>query len=440
MASRRALAAVAAVTVAAGLVLTGAQTAQADTGITVLSAHNDWTNNSKLIVELSAPSAITSVKVNLVALDTQQTVATLSGLQLAGGTTTSGSWTNRGRVQLPALGSYRIDVVATDEGGDTLETTSGVGYFYYAVTTNFDDATVDRTTVDYQHRTVTLSGHLMGRRPETGELVPMPGLTVDVTSYMEYTEVVTGADGSFTATLPVTNEYQNTIEAQFPYDPNHVFYNQSASKSFPIKIKKTATKIVENPVVRKVPFRGVVQSTSATLLWDSPTDGWQPLAGKKLGSNSFGEYVQRTTDAEGNALFPASPELWSDYKIGVGWPSDDLFLSSASAESLITVVQPAAFRAFTATRADDATVAVAGSMHFDGAGTPGEIPVDLQYSTTGKGGWTTVATTTSVYWNGEGYAFSTTVPGTASGYWRASFTGGLHFENAHSQVVYVSGT
>ena len=29
---------------------------------------------------------------------------------------------------------------------------------------------------DYQHRTVTLSGHLMGRRPETGELVPMPGL------------------------------------------------------------------------------------------------------------------------------------------------------------------------------------------------------------------------------------------------------------------------
>jgi hypothetical protein len=40
---------------------------------------------------------------------------------------------------------------------DTLSTT-GAGYFYYSVQTNLKDTKVDRHTVDYQHRSVTISG------------------------------------------------------------------------------------------------------------------------------------------------------------------------------------------------------------------------------------------------------------------------------------------
>ncbi|PJN23972.1 hypothetical protein CG736_18880 [Kitasatospora sp. CB02891] len=426
--------------IAGALVLTGAPAALADgAGIIVQSAHNDWTNNGKLVVELSAPSAISNVKVSLYSMDTQQTVATLTNLELTGGTTTSGSWSNRGRVQLPALGSYRMDVSATDEGGDTLNTT-GVGYFAYSVSTNLDDATVDRTTVDYEHRTVTIGGHLMGRLPGTGEVVPMGGLAVDVTSYAEYTRVTTADDGSFSATLPVTDQYQNTIFAKFNYDPKHVFYDQSETKFFPIRIKKTATKIVANPSTRKVPYKGVVDSTSATLLWNSPTAGWQPLAGRTIESNSFGDHVRRTTDDQGNAVFPATMPLYGNYRIGVGWSADDLFLDSTSAEAAITVVQPAAFNAFSAARADGGNVEVSGSMAFDGNMSPGTIPVDIQYSATGKGGWTTVATTTRLQWNGQGEGFTLTVPGAAAGFWRASYTGAPQFENARSTVVYVSAS
>ncbi|MET9601497.1 hypothetical protein [Streptomyces sp. NPDC006459] len=439
MATRRALLACAAALVTGSLVLGGTTAAHADngvTGITVQEARNDWTNNGKIVLSLTAPSAVKNVKVSLYSMETQQTVATVGNFELTSGTAENGTWKNRGRIQLPDLGSYRIDVSASDEGGDTLSA-AGVGYFYYAVQTNMKDTKVDRTTVDYQHRSVTISGHLMGQWPGSGAITPMGGLTVAVNSYMEYAEVTTAADGSFSATLPVTDQYQNRIEAAFQYDPNHVFYNQSSSKTFPITVKKTATKIVETPSERKVPFKGTVNSTSATLLWNSPT-GWQPLAGKTMASNSFGDFVQRTTDAGGNALFPATEPLWGNSSIAVGWRSDDLFLADAQASVDIMVVQPAAFRSLTATRSDAATVEVGGSMAFEGGLTPGTVPVNIQYSATGKGGWTTVATVPDARWNGEGFAFSTTAPQAGAGYWRATYTGAPQFENAVSQVIYVA--
>ncbi|WP_405017317.1 hypothetical protein OHV05_09720 [Kitasatospora sp. NBC_00070] len=437
MASRRAVLALASALLAGGLVMSGTTVAQADTGtgITVREAHNDWSNNGKLVLGLTAQSAVKDIKVSLYSMAATETSATVTRFELTSGTAEDGTWTNVGRVQLPALGSYRIDVSATDAGGDTL-TATGVGYFYYSVQTNLKDAKVDRTTVDYDHRTVTISGHLMGQWPGSGVITPMGGLTVAVNSRMEYAEVTTGVDGGFTATLPVTDIYQNTIEASFDYDPNHIFYSQSRSREFPITIKQTPTKVVQTPSTRRVPFKGVVDSTSSTLLWKSPI-GWQPLAGKRLGSNSFPDYVQLTTDANGTVQFPATTPLWSNYTISSGWSSDDIFLAGASAGSEITVVQPAAFQAFAATRTDAATVDVTGEMNFAGTWTPAPIAVDIQYSATGKGGWTTVTTVPSANWNGQGYAFSATVPSAGAGYWRASFTNSPQWEKAVSKVVQV---
>jgi hypothetical protein len=437
--SRRGLLVLASTLVAGSVVLTGVTVAEADTGITVQAAQNDSTNNGKIALSLAAPTDIKDVKVSLYSVATQQTVATVADFTLTSGSAENGTWENRGRLQLPDLGSYRIDVSASDAGGDTLSTT-GSGYFYYSVQTSMKDTTVDRRTVDYQHRSVTISGHLMGRWPGSGAVTPMGGLTVDVSSYFQYAEVTTAADGSFSATLPVTDIYQNSIQASYSYDPNHIFYNQSSSRSFPITLKQTATKIIETPSSRTVPFQGTVNSTSATLLWNSP-EGWQPMAGKTLSSNSFGDYVQLTTDADGNALFPATPPLWGgDYSILVGWTSDDPYLADAQANSTITVVQPAAFLSFEPTRTDAGTVAATGEMAFAGNLTPGMIPVNIQFSATGKGGWTTVATDPSAEWDGQGYGFSATVPSTGAGYWRATFTDAPQFQNAVSQVVYLAAS
>ncbi|MER5864468.1 hypothetical protein [Kitasatospora sp. NPDC002040] len=427
-----------AVLLTGGLLLSGTTAAQAESGpgVTVREAHNDWSNNGKLVLGLTAPSAVKDIRVSLYSMADSEVSTTLTRFELTSGTAEDGTWSNVGRIQLPALGSYRIDVTATDAGGDTL-TATGVGYFYYSVQTNLKDAKVDRTTVDYDHRSVTISGHLMGQWPGSGVVTPMGGLTVAVNSRMEYAEVTTGVDGGFTATLPVTDIYQNSIVASFEYDPGHIFYSQSRSREFPITIKQTPTKVVQTPSTRKVPFKGVVESTDSTLLWKSPT-GWQPLAGKRLGSNSFPDYVQLTTDANGTVRFPATAPLWNNYTISSGWSSDDVFLAGSSASSEITVVQPAAFQEFAATRTDAASVEVTGRMAFDGHMTPGTIAVDIQYSATGKGGWSTVATAPSATWNGQGYAFSATVAKTGAGFWRASFSNTPQWEKAVSKTVQVA--
>lgn len=421
--------------VAGSVALGGAAAVHATTGITVQYAQNDATNNGKLDVSLAAPTGVTHVEVSLFSETTQQTVATVNNFELASGTATDGVWEPKTRIQLPALGSYRIDVSAVDAGGDTLSTT-GSGYYYYAVQTNLNDATVDRTTVDYQNRSVTMSGHLMGKWPGSGQVTPLAGEEVDVYSYIQYGSATTAADGGWSVTLPFTDQYQNSMQAQFSYDPNNPFYYSSISRSIPIKIKQTATKLVLTPSAHSIPFQGTVSSTSATLLWDSPS-GWEPLAGKTLGSNSFGSYVQETTDANGNAVFPATSSLWDDYTISAGWSSDDIFLTDAQASSTIIVVQPSAFTSFTPTRTDASTVTVTGYMNF-AHDVPGTIPVNIQFSATGKGGWTTVATAPNSYWDGTGYAYTATIPSSTAGFWRATFTGGKYFENATSTVVYLA--
>lgn len=434
MTSRRTRLALASTLAAGSLVLAGTTVARAATGITVQAAHNDWTNNGKLVLSLAAPTAVKDVKVSLYSVSTQQTVATVADFVLTSGTAENGTWENRERIHLSDLGSYRIDVSASDAGGDTLSTT-GSGYFYYVVWTNLEDTKVDRTTVDYEHRNVTISGHLMGQWPGSGAITPMGGRTVAVSSYFQYAEVTTAADGRFSATIPVTDAYQDSIQASYSGDPTH---RQSSSPFFPIAIKKTATKMTETPSAGTVPFQGTVNSTSITLLWESPT-GWQPLVGKTVSSNSFGNYVQETTDASGNAVFPATPPLWSNYSIDVGWTSDDPYLADAQATSEITVVQPAAFLSFTPTRTDAGTVAVAGDLTFANW-TPGTFPVDIQFSSTGGDDWTTVASTTSANWDGQGYGFSVTAPSTRAGYWRATYTGAPQFQNAVSQVIYVAAS
>jgi hypothetical protein len=437
MAHRSAIRGAVSAFIAGSVALGGVTVAHATTGITVQYAQTDATNSGKLDVSLAAPSDVTSVEVSLFSMATQQTVAKLTNLALTSGTATDGVWEPKTRIQLPELGSYRIDVSAVDAGGDTLSTT-GSGYFYYAVQTNLNDASVDRTTVDYQNRSVTMSGRLMGKWPGSGDVKPLAGEEVDVSSYFQYGSATTAADGSWTVTLPFTDQYQNSIQAQFSYDPNNPFYYSSISRSIPIKIKQTATKLILNPSARSIPFQGTVSSTSATLLWDSPA-GWEPLAGKTLGSNSFGSFVQETTDANGNAVFPATPSLSNDYTISAGWTSDDVYLTDAQASSAITVVQPSAFESFTPTRSDASTVGVTGDLGFSND-VPGTIPVNIQFSVTGKGGWTTVATVPNAWWDGTGYGFSTTIPSSKAGFWRATFSGGKQFENAVSTVVYLAAS
>ena len=97
------------------------------------------------------------------------------------------------------------------------------------------------------------------------------------------------------------------------------------------------------------------------------------------------------------------------------------------------MIQPAVFSDFSATR-DGADVNVTGDLQY-AHNVPATPEVEIQYSATGKGGWTTVATGLPANWDGTGYAFSGTIASTSAGFWRAT-SSQLDFATATSAVVY----
>ncbi|HEV2640856.1 MAG TPA: hypothetical protein VGX23_37405 [Actinocrinis sp.] len=392
-------------------------------------------NNGKISVALSATSPITTISAALYSYATQQTVATVSNFALTSGTTEDGQWETTARVQLPALGGYRIDLTVTDSAGDTT-TEVEAGNFYYQVQTFFKNMAVDRHTVDISDQQVTISGQLMGRWPSSGAVTALAGLPVYISNdWVEDNMPTTDANGDFSSVETVTAT--GSLQAIYAYDNDYVNYGQSGSAQIPITAKLSDTKIVENLSAAKVQYDGEV-SLSATLLWDSPT-GWLPLAGKQVGATGCGyQSVQTITDANGNITLPPGGQLVRDCTVLVGWSSDNPFMKDAQSTKDVSVVQPADFSDFSGTRTDAQDVILQGHMQFPGMETPGSIVVDIQFSATGKGSWSTVATA-DAYWDGTGYGFAPTVSSTTAGYWRAAYSGAPIFTDATSSVAYVAG-
>jgi len=419
---------------AAALAGAGQVSALADSSaITVNYATNDSTSIGKIDVSASATSAITKITAALVNQSDGQTVATVSDFTLTSGTTTAGIWETAARVQIASLGYYRIDLTVTDTAGDVFSSVgTGSGYFSYAELTSFKDVKLSSTTVDYADPQVTMTGQLLAQSPQTGQSTPLADAPVYIsTPTGEDTTPVSDANGDFTATETITQAGQ--LQALYTYQNSLPFYIGSAAKAFTVSIKTAATKIVFALSSRNIPFGGTY-SGSGTLLWDSPTAGWQPLANDTVGSNSCGEVFQVQTDADGNFTIPASAVLDNGCTFTMGWISTDPYLASATAQATITVIQPAAFSGFSATRAG-ADVNVTGHLQYAN-NVPATPTVEIQYSATGKGGWTTVATGLQANWDGTGYAFSGTIASTSAGFWRA-ISSYPNFVTATSAVIYV---
>jgi hypothetical protein len=429
--ARTAFAAVALAGLAAGIVPAAAF---ADSSaITIQWAQNTSDNNGKFQVSLSATSPITTISADLYSYAAGQVVATVSTFVLVSGTAEAGQWEPPSRVQLPALGSYRIDLTVSDSAGDTL-TQIAAGNFFYMVQTLFRDVSVDRHSVDIAHQQVVISGSLFGRAPDTGTVTAVPGFPITISNAFEEDNLVTtGADGSFSAVETVTEA--GALQAIYRFDNDHLNYQGSQSAEFPIKLVQSATKFVQNLSASRIPSGGSV-TLSGTLLWNSPA-GWQPLANKTVGANGCGILGAVTTDTSGNFVLPTSPPLQADCTLLTGWQSDDPFMKDTSASVSVIVIQPAYFSDFTAGRADAGSVSVQGHIQFPGFNTPFPVLIDIQYSPTGKGGWTTEVTDLTADWDGMGYYFATTIPSDTAGYWRASFTGGKQFTNAKSTTSYV---
>jgi hypothetical protein len=399
----------------------------------------NWANSvdgdlGRLRVSATAESGIASIKAHIISYATQQEVAVSDRFNLASGTEQDGVWVTVDRFQLPELGFYRVDVEVTDRDGQHV-LRQDAGALSYYVATFFDETLVRPATMTYYEREVTLSGRLLGRWPGDGQVRSLVGFPVWLSAYPgDFTEVTTGEDGRFSGPLHLDDA--GSVYAYYPYDNNHIGYLSSNSEDLPVGIDPAATY-----ATLKVSKARVNAGTSVTLsgqfMWRSK-DGWTPLANAQFGvlfcvSEWYcptSEYP--TTDAEGRYRVEVTP--WQTGYYQVSMRPDDPFLATAFAKADVVVLQPAEFSEFTAVRTAEGNVAVNGTMSF-GNFSPGTTPVQIQYSPTGNGGWTTM---TTVQADG-GYNFSATVEQGESGYWRAYYAGQTDFfQSAVSAKVHVA--
>jgi 5-hydroxyisourate hydrolase-like protein (transthyretin family) len=415
----------------------------------VTAAHSDFAvggDYGTLVVSAVGPSDIVSIRAHIATWVTNEEVAVSADFVLRSGTAQDGTWATAHPFLLASLGSYRVHVELTDADGTHVRQ-DNAGELFYGVVTSITDVTVNRTTVTYERRDVTLRGRLSGRWPGTGEIRPLEGRTVVVYADLTFFEATTGSDGSFTGTVRITRE-DDRVYAQYPVG-SEPFFQSSISDFVPIAIRPRPTRfaVAVAPSTLDV---GESVTVTGQLTWRTPA-GWAPIPNVGMGvlfcisaDNCPTSVDYPTTDADGRFSVTSQPFQTGQYQVGFSAVDNvtgnvDPFVAIAIKRSRTVVVfQPSEFSDFSAERDAGGDVLIKGHIQFTGNYTPAPVPVQIQFSRTGADGWRTVATV-EAQWDGTGYGFPTTVAGRRAGYWRAFYAGTPQFfASAVSSVVFVA--
>ncbi|GIE91530.1 hypothetical protein [Actinoplanes regularis] len=171
-------------------------------------------NPGVIHVSVDTADPIASVHADFVDPETSAVVATaddfvLEEEQIAG---RARYVTSAPVVMEPGRYDANVTITAADgtigRAGDTL--------YGYQIVATVDDLSADRSTIDLDHREVTVSGVLRGRWPGTGEVRPLGGALVGHWVHQNAGDpIVTASDGTFTRTFTMSG-LLNTME--FFYD------------------------------------------------------------------------------------------------------------------------------------------------------------------------------------------------------------------------------
>ncbi|MEV8440320.1 hypothetical protein AB0425_23320 [Actinosynnema sp. NPDC051121] len=403
-------------------------TAHAAAGPTVRWASSASGDLGTLEVSAAADAGIASLRAYVVSYATGQDVAVVDDFVLHSGTTTDGVWRTPQPLRLDVLGGYRVDVEATDAAGVVAPRAQEGSLSYYVATTL--TFLSDDPTATYARRSVDVHGVLTGRWPATREVKPVVGVAIDLGNGFggATVEATTGADGSYSATVPVDQDafYEEYafVEATFPGGDGLL---RAGTFSINVTASPSPSTITTRVEPRRIDL-GEQTTLSGRVTWESP-DGRRAAAGQDVHvwfCRSYETVCQRyvgtaTTDADGRFQLPATPPGTGKFELSS--PFGDIFISTGSATADVVVYQPVEFTAFTAARDASGAVTASGRLRF-GSVTPATIPVDIQFRAAGTDTWTTVATVPNAeYSSSGGYAFSATVANQPTGVWRARYPG-----------------
>ncbi|BCJ71016.1 hypothetical protein CS0771_05600 [Catellatospora sp. IY07-71] len=186
----------------------------------------DWAGSvsddlGRVAVRIQSAVAVTAIKAHVVTLAGVE-VATVEAFELHSGTALNGEWRASGRLSLAQLGNYPLTVEVWTADGGYAHAQSAFWSLRYRLRERFEGVAAAPETVDFRHRTVTISGRHLVIHPSANTPAPVAGVTIGADAYMsadgtEYprqtAQGATGADGAFRMELTLAAGASVTVNS-----------------------------------------------------------------------------------------------------------------------------------------------------------------------------------------------------------------------------------
>jgi hypothetical protein len=375
----------------------------------------------RLEVRASSDSPITAIRASVLSPETREVLLVVDDFQLVDGQPERGVWQTPDTLKLPALGDYPVEVMVTDADGDQLPYPA-TGFLSYWITPLFESVTVSPTVVDLDHRTVTVAGQLLGRMPDTRALAPLGDAEIRVDTFYDFYPGRTDAEGRFSMDL--------TILAPTPIDvtyfpaPEHQTVRPASSEPVEVTVDVAPTRIIADVAPTSV-NAGEEVVLSGRIEFQN-AGAWHPYGGVTIEAqyvdSAFSVIVARdflTSDADGRFQLTAVPFRSGYWVVEYAGIADYFHEPAVTVTPTVQVIQSSAITGFTASR-QGRQVTVGGRLELSDPFVLPSAAIDIQYSRSGRDGWTTITTLTT---EGEDHTFTGQVPFPGPGFLRAHFAG-----------------
>lgn len=303
--------------------------------------------------------------------------------------------TSKAPIRPSTYNYYDVAIEATDTDGNQLPTSpDAYKLFNWLVRPIVGDLTASRTELDFDHRSVEISGTATATNP-VGEPVSMAGRKAEAILNGAREQLVTlDADGAFRVTLTHTGQPS----------PISVSVQLNSTEVLEPELEGTAGAGVDLTVLRwpmrlslSAPATRVRAGSTVTVtgLAEAETAaGWGPRKGVKVrvgGGRACDPLTEPATITTGeDGRFSLNVKVTSSMAIrsvlDLSDPIDQVYLGAACGGPLtFTAVQPLRIDGFLAGVDAQSQVTVSGKAV--ATGLPTGTPVIIEYSSNGKTGW-----------------------------------------------------
>ncbi len=425
--------------------------------ITIYQVNGGGTGSSSpLSVGLTAPTDITAVSADLIPVAGGSTIdAGNLSFVTGSGSLTGGTWETAATVVAPP-GAYTVSLSAADSGGDSFSgfAAGTVSYLIQPLIT----ISADRSTVDFDHQTVTFSGTVTGTWPD-GSTGPLADQTLQIGEEAPDTsgpaKIETLADGSYQYAMQFVPSYQ-TVDVEADVLGTATVADTS-SYEYPITVLPDALQVTASPAAVTVSSGGQVTVTGTASYQPQGQTAYVPAHGVavevELAGQTGNPVASGTTGSDSSYSLTFTPTASGTYDVYAGdipegtaaYP-DAQYFSGGSAPVAVTIRNPVTFTSWQASI--DGSDQLTASVCVNPAAAATAAPITVQYASTVSGPWSSLGSLSPTSAGPDcdlaeapGISMTAVLPvPVAAGYYRVSFPGTASLLPGTSSAVYLQNS